>query len=91
MCDDLQDIFPRYMDSKYGHEEAMQVKGQDVILQPLLVTRPFTLLVHEITSNATLWPLILAFMRQHADPGGGGGTGACISEAGVCSYGTEGV
>lgn len=66
-------------------------KARMLFYSPLLVTRPFTLLVHEITSNATLWPLILAFMRQHADPGGGGGTGACISEAGVCSYGTEGV
>ena len=79
------------MDSKYGHEEAMQVKGQDVLLQPPAVDQPFTLLVHEITSNTILWPPILAFMRQHADLGGGGGRGACTSEAGVCSYGTEGV
>lgn len=39
----------------------------------LLATRPFTLLVNRITFNATLWPPILAFMRQHADPGWGAG------------------
>lgn len=50
-------------------------KARVFFYSPLLATSPFCLLVNEITSNTPLWPPTLAFMRQRAHPGWGGGQG----------------